>query len=194
MTKTIELASNARTMNTIDVDNAINNGVIMNDQWFEVRRYNAPSYDAYQNVENNDVVLLTESGSVYTFLKENTEYEYDQAIDQTNDINRPLNIIDVDELLARGKSMLETDNVDVMYMESKDKFIVTVESAFLMPTGDGGTYWEREIDSFESYTPREFGIHLDKMEDEAEPEPVTQIQTLEEIYYEDEEDSDPMDY
>ncbi len=125
---------------------------------------------------------------------EDTEFECDQAIDDINEDNCPRNIIDIDQLLARGKDMLETDNVDVMYMESKDKFTVTVESAFLMPTGDGGTYWEREIDSFESYTPREFGIHLDKMEDQAKPEPVTQIQTLEEIYYEDEEDSDPMDY
>lgn len=91
-----------------------------------------------------------------------TEYENDLMVDQVNEDNNPRNEIDREELLKRGKRILNTDTTDVQYLKLKDIFTVTSECAFKMPECDGGWYWEREIDSFESYTPREFGIFLDR--------------------------------
>ncbi len=101
MNQSIELASNATTITRKELEIATNHGVIYRDQWLQAKKYFGESYNAYQNSENNDVVLLTEEGSVYAFLKirltkedivkksEDTEWECDQAIDDTNEDNRP---------------------------------------------------------------------------------------------------------
>ncbi len=45
-----------------------------------------------------------------------------------------------------------SDNISIDFIDYNETFLVGQETEFQMPTGDGGTYWEKECAWHQSYT------------------------------------------
>lgn len=81
------------------------------------------------------------------------------------------NTLNIDELLARGRAYykLLDDRYDsetnVSYNSTSQKFQVESVSYWKADDGEGHWYWESGTAGLDFYSPREFNIHLDSVEE-----------------------------